>query len=130
MTATISYRHEMNRSIIYARYSHTAVIAMEGWSTQNRNGLHASIIPSPTVVIMHLLSSAKVRAEAWYRHYAPPIATLVSNLHHIPAPQHGAAVDWLVHAHVLGTRGTEQCGVIADNVPIACYGSNALTLWC
>ena len=88
-----------------------------------------SIIPSPTVVVMHLLSSAKVRAEAWYRHYAPPIATLVSNLHHIPAPQHGAAVDWLVHAHVLGARGTEQCGVIADNVPIACYGSNALTLW-
>ena len=62
--------------------------------------------------------------------YAPQSPTLVSNLHHIPAPQHGAAVDWLVHAHVLGTRGTERCGVIADNVPIACYGSNALTLWC
>ena len=60
--------------------------------------------------------------------YAPQSPTLVSNPHHIPAPQHGAAVDWLVHAHVLGTRGTERCGVIADNVPIACYGSNALTL--
>lgn len=43
--------------------------------------------------------------------YAPQSPTLVSNLHHIPTPQHGAAVDWLVHAHVLGTRGTERCGV-------------------
>lgn len=66
----------MNRSIIYARYSHTAVIAMEGWSTQNRNGLHAFIVPSPAVVIMHLLSSAKARAEAWYRPTHPNLQHL------------------------------------------------------
>eukprot|EP00618_Florenciella_parvula_P010517 CAMPEP_0119474310 /NCGR_PEP_ID=MMETSP1344-20130328/5609_1 /TAXON_ID=236787 /ORGANISM="Florenciella parvula, Strain CCMP2471" /LENGTH=86 /DNA_ID=CAMNT_0007507569 /DNA_START=217 /DNA_END=477 /DNA_ORIENTATION=- len=81
---------------------------MEGWSTQIRNGLLRSCVPLPAVVIMHLLSSAKGRGVA----NAPPDLPIPTRILPSTEPHgllHGAALDWLVHARALGTRGTEWC---------------------
>ena len=93
---------------------------MEGWSTQIRNGLYAFIVPSPTVVIMHLLSSAKgrwtrQRALNALRNLKIPIHVIYTT---IPRHLHNAALVWLLHAHAPGAHGTERCGVTNEYVSI------------